>query len=1353
VNGTGIVAASVVNWNGSPLTTTFVSATQLTAAVTAAQIATVIPVNVTVVNPGPVISNSVAFTITPPLTITSTSPLASGTVEVPYSQTLVATGGTLPYNWSVTTGTLPSSLTLNPTTGAITGTPTAAGSFSFFVQVADSGSQTATKSFTITIAAGLVVTTSSLPGGTVGVAYSQTLAAAGGTPPYSWSITVGAPPPGLTLDGPTGVISGTPTTSAGSPFSFTVQVTDSLSATASKALSVSIAPALSITTSSLPGGNVGTPYSQTLVATGGTLPYNWSVTAGALPAGLTLDASTGIIGGTPSAAGTSSFTVGVTDRLLASTAKALSITIAPALTITTSSPLPAGMMGKAYAVTLAASGGTPPYGNWQIATGALPGGLTLDTASGTISGTPNTSGTFGFIAQVSDSLTVTTTKAFSLTINPALTITTASLATGVVGTSYSQPLAASGGASPYSWSVTAGALPGGITLNASTGLLSGAPAAAGSFPFTAQVADSAAATATKGFVLTVVAAVTITNASPLPSGAVSNPYAVTLVAAGGTAPYTWSITAGALPAGLTLNATTGVISGMPYSAGFASFTARVADSLAAAATKALSITIASALSITTVSPLPAGTMGKNYSVMLAATGGTLPYGSWQILTGSLPGGLTLAAFSGVISGIPVASGVFGFVVQVVDSAAVTATRFFSLTINPALSITTASLPPAVAGVSYSQALAATGGVPPYVWSVALGALPAGITLNPLSGVLGGTPSVAGSFSFTIQVADTAAATAVREYTLTVAAGLTITTPTQLSSGALSTPYQATLAASGGKAPYTWSLASGSLPAGLTISPGAGVISGTPTAAGNFSFVVQVADSAGVTASRAMTLAILSSLTIASTSQLAAGTVGAGYSHTLTVTGGAPPYAWTITSGQLPASLTLNSSTGVISGTLSAAGSFSFTVRVSDSTGQSATQALTLTVAAVLAVTSETPLPNGVVGSSYSFTLAASGGTPPYVTWTVTAGFPPAGLSLDPATGTISGTPTLAATFNFTVQVRDTAGKTATKALVLTIAPAALVIATASPLPRGVYGTAYAHTLEATGGALPYAWSLSSGAPPEGLTLEVGGRITGTPAAVGAATFTVQVADGTRKTAAKSFTLAVDPPPTPPVQVTGAADLSDPAAQASLKLSLAQAFPLEITGQMTLSFQPDAVNPADDPAIQFSTGGRTVAFRIPADSTDAAFSAGTVALQTGTVAGTITLRVSLQAGGQDITPAPAPTQTVQIRRLAPVIRSVRLTRTSSGFDVLVTGFSTPREVTSATFRFSSAPDANLQTAEVTLPMTELAGPWYQSQESWQFGSQFTLRQSFTVQGDINAVAAVSVVLTNSVGSSQAVSASF
>jgi hypothetical protein len=140
-----------------------------------------------------------------------------------------------------------------------------------------------------------------------------------------------------------------------------------------------------------------------------------------------------------------------------------------------------------------------------------------------------------------------------------------------------------------------------------------------------------------------------------------------------------------------------------------------------------------------------------------------------------------------------------------------------------------------------------------------------------------------------------------------------------------------------------------------------------------------------------------------------------------------------------------------------------------------------------------------------------------------------------------------------------------------------------------------------------------------------------------------------------------------------------------------------------------------------------------------------------VAGAITLRATLQAGGRNITPSPAPVKVSRLLRSAPVIRSVQVERTSSGFDVVIKGFSTPRQITQATFRFTPAAGANLQTTELTLPLTTVADPWFQGQESGQYGSQFTLRQPFSVQGDSRAVSAVSVTLTNSVGSSQAASA--
>jgi hypothetical protein len=183
------------------------------------------------------------------------------------------------------------------------------------------------------------------------------------------------------------------------------------------------ATALSVTTTSLAGGTVGTAYSATLAATGGVTPYTWTVTTGTLPAGLGLDASTGAITGTPTASGTSSFTVTVTDSTatthLTATAD-LSIVITASGGITTAS-LPNGTVGTSYSATVAVTGGTPPY-SWSITTGALPPGLTLGSSTGTVSGTPTTAGAYTFTVSATDSTTPvpeTASEPFSITIAAA----------------------------------------------------------------------------------------------------------------------------------------------------------------------------------------------------------------------------------------------------------------------------------------------------------------------------------------------------------------------------------------------------------------------------------------------------------------------------------------------------------------------------------------------------------------------------------------------------------------------------------------------------------------------------------------------------------------------------------------------------------------------------------------------------------------------------------------------------------------------------------------------------------------------------------------------------------------------
>jgi len=169
----------------------------------------------------------------------------------------------------------------------------------------------------MTTSSTLAISTSSLANGQVGTAYSATLAATGGTAPYTWSLTSGTLPAGLKLNTSTGAITGTPTATA-SAVALTFTVTDSSSPAQSKSVSLSLTIAgpapLSITTTSLPNGQVGTAYSVTLAATGGTTPYAWTLTGGALPAGLTLAPATGAISGTPTAtANATSLTFAVTD--------------------------------------------------------------------------------------------------------------------------------------------------------------------------------------------------------------------------------------------------------------------------------------------------------------------------------------------------------------------------------------------------------------------------------------------------------------------------------------------------------------------------------------------------------------------------------------------------------------------------------------------------------------------------------------------------------------------------------------------------------------------------------------------------------------------------------------------------------------------------------------------------------------------------------------------------------------------------------------------------------------------------------------------------------------------------------
>jgi len=359
---------------------------------------------------------------------------------------------------------------------------------------------------------------------------------------------------------------------------------------------------ITITTGSpLPNGVVGTSYSQTLSASGGTTPYTWTIvsTAGSPPPGLSLSTG-GTISGTPTQPGTFNFTVQVRDNSGRFTdTQAFALTIQPApLVIQNSSPAPPGVVGVAYQEDYNATGGNPPY-TFVLYSGNLPLGLTL-ASNGLLSGTPTTPGNYTYTLQATDTAPPqggaprTVTKSFTLRITLPITVTSPTPINATVGVVSTTVMTATGGAPPYLWQTTGTGFPTWLKFDpASNDFLTGTPPAAGTFTFTVKATDSLGNTATKTLTMVVTApgALAITTATPLPNGSVGASYSVTLAASGGVTPYTWSIDTGGFPTGLLINPSTGVISGTPSVTGTTSFIARVTDSAKATITKAFSITI------------------------------------------------------------------------------------------------------------------------------------------------------------------------------------------------------------------------------------------------------------------------------------------------------------------------------------------------------------------------------------------------------------------------------------------------------------------------------------------------------------------------------------------------------------------------------------------------------------------------------------------------------------------------------------------------------------------------------------------------------------------------------------------
>jgi PKD repeat protein len=656
----------------------------------------------------------------------------------------------------------------------------------------------------------------------------------------------------------------------------------------------------------------------------------------------------------------------------------VTLRISQALQITSPSSLPGASVGQSYGYTLQATAGSGC--SWQLASGSsMPTGLTLNGNSGVISGTPASSatGTNSFTIIVHDPQGNVASQAFTLVVSPnanGLVLSSISISPNTVVT---------GAFTTLSVSVN-GLAPGGTQV-----LIQSSNAAAFPAPASITIPSGQSANSASVQVGSVAASTVVTVTASY--GGVSYSATVTVNPGGGTnqiqvTPSAWqpvftvgdpsatlpfnisaqngatlngTITASTTSGGtwLTVNghpsdtwttapsgSTSESVSANPTGLSAGTYTGTVTVSAPAASNPLVTIpvtmTVRNALQIITTSPLPTATWGSQYSDQLLPVGanGT----TWSLQGGSnLPSGLTLFS-SGLITGtLPTTSNnqIFNFTVVLTDSnSGRSVTANLSLTVQTGISVTTyaSSSFQFILGTAYveppngnnSVTFLASGGTPPYAWT-AIG-LPTGLSLNPTSGVIVGTPSQAGTFPATITATDSTRRVGSLSFNVVVVASpLLITTgtgqtPATLPAGTVGTPYNQFLDAVGGSnSGYQWTV-QGSLPLGLTAQTPSGCtpptgclqFAGTPTQAGTFPLTVQVKDSLNNTAQQSMSLIINSGTPPQiSTTTLPLATVGQSYTTSFSASGGAGGYQWVILGGSPDPNLQLSAG-GVLSGTSS-----------------------------------------------------------------------------------------------------------------------------------------------------------------------------------------------------------------------------------------------------------------------------------------------------------------------------------------------------------------------------------------------------------------------------------------------------
>jgi large repetitive protein len=561
-----------------------------------------------------------------------------------------------------------------------------------------------------------------------------------------------------------------------------VNVTDSLGAVVSKTFTISVNPPLLITPT-VPAGTAGIAYNDTLTVTGGGVPYtsitisNYSGGGTGLALGnITTNAASGTvrINGTPTAAGTITFTVNVVDAIGATLHRTYTLTIKPGLTITSS--LPGGAVGTSYHHTITVSGGSTPYTLSVTSfsagsTGLTTAAISVNASAGTVvvNGTPSAVGTLAFVVNASDASGGRVSQAFSIAISAHPTIGGLSATQWTADKAgFSGVSTISGGTAPFSIAGVTG-LPTGLSaaISGSTLHVTGTPTVTGTYSASVTIHDAAGVSAAQTFRIVINPAPSIANPATMQWTVGTPNVSAVLTLGGGTGGFIIAGSSG-LPPGLQVALTGDTIhfTGTPTATGAYAGSVTVRDAIGAAVTKTFTITINAAPTVGSLTTAQ-WTLGKaGFTGVLPVAAGTAPF-AIASATG-LPPGLTAVVSGNAIrfTGTPSATGTYAGSIIIHDAAGASVSRAFTITINAPLQITTTSVPSPMMGALYSALVSGRGGTGAVSYAIAAGSLPPGLKLSR-TGAITGASRGAGSFTFTIIATDAVGATTSRTYTMSL----------------------------------------------------------------------------------------------------------------------------------------------------------------------------------------------------------------------------------------------------------------------------------------------------------------------------------------------------------------------------------------------------------------------------------------------------------------------------------------------------------------------------------------------------------------------------------------------------------